>query len=320
MKIFVTGATGFLGSHLMRFLRSKGHDVTGVGSAQCDLRKIENLQAFSSTRWDQIYHLAAWTQAGDFCLRHPGEQWIINQEMNTSVLRWWHEEQPQAKMIAIGTSCCYEPGTPHIEDRFLSGMPIDSLFTYAMTKRMLLAGLQALSKQFGLRYLFVVPSTLYGADYHLDGRQMHFIFDLLRKIVDGKRHGTPVTLWGDGSQRRELIHVRSFIEGMYELAGSIDNDIFNIGGGEEYPIRWYAETLCDMIGYDHAQIEYDLSRYVGARSKVLSIEKIRGALPKWKPIPLREGLEEIVQWYLSSTHASVASAPPAAHTVCSTPA
>jgi GDP-L-fucose synthase len=307
MKIFITGATGFLGSHLVRFLKHQGHDVTGVGSAQCDLRSIENLRAFSSTRWDQIYHLAAWTQAGDFCLRHPGEQWIINQEMNTTVLRWWQEEQPQAKMIAIGTSCCYEPGTPHVEERFLSGMPIDSLFTYAMTKRMLLAGLQALSKQFGLRYLFVIPSTLYGADYHLDGRQMHFIFDLLRKIVDGKRYGSPVTLWGDGSQRRELVHVLSFIEGMYALAQDVDNDIFNIGGGKEYPIRWYAESLCEMVGYDPSRIEYDTSRYVGATSKVLSIEKIQQALPSWQPAPLRDGLQEIVEWYLANTQKSTDS-------------
>jgi GDP-L-fucose synthase len=301
MKIFITGATGFLGTHLCTFLRAQGHEVTAVGSSQCNLRRADSLTPYSSTRWDQIYHLAAWTQAGDFCLRHPGEQWIVNQEINTTILRWWHEQQPQAKMIAIGTSCCYQPGTPHVEESFLTGQPIESLFTYAMTKRMLLAGLQALHKQFGLRYLFVVPSTLYGADYHLDGRQMHFIFDLLRKIVDGKRIGSPVVLWGDGTQRRELIHVRSFVEGMYALAQTVDNDIFNIGGGIEYPIRWYAETLCEHVGYDASLIEYDTSKYVGATSKVLCIDKIKQALPTWEPIPLRAGLAEIVDWYLEST-------------------
>ena len=50
-----------------------------------------------------------------------------------------------------------------------------------MTKRMLYQGVRALNKQFGMKYLCLVPSTLYGPKYHLDGRQMHFIFDLIRK-------------------------------------------------------------------------------------------------------------------------------------------
>jgi GDP-L-fucose synthase len=301
VRIFVTGATGFLGSHLTRHLRTQGHEVLAVGSKECDLTIPGSLEGFNGTKWDQIYHLAAWTQAGDFCLRHPGEQWIKNQQINTNILEWWHRAQPQAKMIAIGTSCCYEPGTPHVEENFLVGTPTESLYTYAMTKRMLLVGLQSLAKQFGLKYLFVIPSTLYGADYHLDGRQMHFIFDLLRKIVDGKTKGMPVELWGDGHQKRELIHVESFVSAMVELSVSVDNDIFNIGGGVEYPIRWYAEKLSSLVGYDAARIQYDTSKYVGATSKFLSVKKIKEVLPHFEPVPLEQGLEGIVGWYLKHT-------------------
>ncbi len=300
MKIFVTGATGFLGTHLVRHLRAAGHEVTAVGSKECDLTRQGSLEVFSHTKWDQIYHLAAWTQAGDFCLKHPGEQWIKNQQINTNVLEWWHLSQPQAKMIAIGTSCCYEPGTPHVEERFLVGEPTESLYTYAMTKRMLLVGLQSLARQFGLKYLFVVPSTLYGPDYHLDGRQMHFIFDLLRKIVDGKYKGTPVELWGDGTQRRELIHVESFVTTMTHLAQHVHNESFNIGGGQEHPIRWYAEMLAEYVGYDASRIVYDTSKYVGATSKFLVVDKVRKAVPHFNPVPLDQGLREIVNWYLAA--------------------
>ena len=300
MKIFITGATGFLGTHLVKHLRGAGHDVTAVGSKECDLTRQGSLQAFNHTKWDHIYHLAAWTQAGDFCLKHPGEQWIKNQQINTNVLEWWHTSQPQAKMIAIGTSCCYEPGTPHVEERFLLGMPTESLYTYAMTKRMLLVGLQSLARQFGLTYLFVVPSTLYGPDYHLDGRQMHFIFDLLRKIVDGKYKETPVELWGDGTQKRELIHVDSFVSTMTYLAQNVDNEIFNIGGGEEHPIRSFAEMLAEYVGYDASKITYDTTKYVGATSKFLVVDKVRKAVPSFNPIPLDQGLREIVNWYLAA--------------------
>src|SRR3990167_4746802 len=224
MRIFVTGATGFLGSHLCSALREHGEEVVGVGSSECDLRSSDNLDDFKHHSFDQIYHLAAWTQAGDFCLHHPGEQWLANQLINTTILNWWHKHQPQAKLIAIGSSCCYQPGRPHAEEEFLQAVPIDTLFTYAMTKKMLYVGLEALARQFGHRYLFLVPATLYGPGYHLDGRQMHFIFDLMRKIANGRFKGEKVTLWGDGSQKRELVHVLDFVRAAMRLAATSNNE------------------------------------------------------------------------------------------------
>ena len=181
MKIIVTGSSGFLGKVLCGYLESQGHELTKLNSRNCDLREPHSLKAYSSEKYEMLFHLAAWTQAGDFCLKHPGEQWIINQQINTNLLAWWVKDQPQAKLIFMGTSCAYAPESRLSEAEYMHGEPIDSLYTYAMTKRMLYQGARALSQQYGLRYLCAVPSTLYGSGYHTDGRQMHFIFDLIRK-------------------------------------------------------------------------------------------------------------------------------------------
>jgi GDP-L-fucose synthase len=109
MQILVTGATGFLGTTLCNQLESNGHSLERLNSQNADLTKYESLTQFSDRQYDQIYHLAAWTQAGDFCLYHPGEQWIINQQINTNILTWWQRSQPQAKLICMGTSCAYDP-------------------------------------------------------------------------------------------------------------------------------------------------------------------------------------------------------------------
>ncbi len=294
MISLVTGATGFLGQKLCPRLLAAGHRVVAFGSAECDLTREGALERFSDTRFDRIWHLAAWTQAGDFCLRHPGEQWLINQQINTHVLDWWRRRQPQAKLVFMGTSCAYDPELPLREEYYLSGRPIESLFTYAMTKRMLLAGAMALQAQFGLKYLCAVPSTLYGPGYHTDGRQMHFIFDLIRKIIRGKFLGTPVELWGDGHQSRELVLVDDFVDILLRLDKVAENTLVNIGAGEEFTIRHFASLICELVGYDFAKIRFDTEKYVGARSKCLDTGRLQRLFPDCRLTDLRQGLEMTV--------------------------
>lgn len=300
MKVLVTGATGFLGSLLTKKLQEEGHSIVALGSKAADLTKQGSLDQFNNQQYDMIYHLAAWTQAGDFCLYHPGEQWIINQQINSNVLTWWQQHQPQAKLITMGTSCSYAPDMELKEENYLIGTPIESLYTYAMTKRMMQVGLQSISKQFGLKYLTAVPSTLYGLNYHTDGRQMHFIFDLIRKIIRGKEFGEKVELWGDGHQRREIVYIDDFISILLKLSSTADNEIINIGAGEDYSIREFATKICDIVGYDFSLIGFDTSKYVGAKSKCLNVHKLKTLLPNQKLTPLEQGLRKTIEWFYQS--------------------
>ena len=297
MNILVTGATGFLGTALCAQLEAQGHTLVRLNSKNCDLTQAESLNQFNDCAYDQIYHLAAWTRAGDFCLYHPGEQWIINQQIHTNVLAWWQQHQPQAKLICMGTSCVYAPDKELIEENYLVGMPIEGLFTYAMTKRMLYVGLLALQKQYGLKYLCLVPSTLYGPGYHTDRRQMHFIFDLIRKIIRGKLYGEPVVLWGDGYQRRELVFVDDFVGIMLQLAATRENDLINIGAGEEFTIRHFAQLICEKVGYDFGAVQFDTARYVGAKSKCLVVAKLKHLMPDVTLTPLEVGLAKTIDWF-----------------------
>ncbi len=287
-----------MGQHLVKGILDRKWEVTALGSKSGDLTVSGSLDRFNSTRYDIIYHLAAWTQAGDFCLKHPGEQWIINQQINTNVLAWWQRSQPQAKLVSIGTSCAYAPELELLEENYLSGMPIESLFTYASTKRMLYTGQLAIHQQYGLSYLCLVPSTLYGSDYHTDGRQMHFIFDLIRKILRGKYYGEDVVLWGDGHQRREIMLVENFVAAALQLTEQNTNDLVNIGAGEEMSIRQFAHLICEIVGYDESKIVFDTNRYVGAKSKCLRIEKLRSLCPGFRHTPLIEGLHQTITWFI----------------------
>jgi GDP-L-fucose synthase len=296
VRTLVTGATGFLGKHLVAALRQDGHDVIALSSRDADLTDPASLDRFDQPV-DTIWHLAAWTQAGDFCLRHPAEQWVINQGLNTTILDWWHRVQPQAKLVAIGTSCSYAPGERLSEDRYLVGEPVPELYAYGMTKRMLLVGLRAMQAQYGHRWLYLVPSTLFGPGYHDPSKQRHFIFDVIDKVLAAKRENGGVTLWGDGHQRRELIFVGDFVRAARRLAEKADYEVVNIGSGEEQSIRWYADLVSALVGYDASRIQYDTTRYVGVRSKQLVIEKLRALLPGFQLTPLAAALEQTVLDY-----------------------
>jgi GDP-L-fucose synthase len=293
--IFVTGGGGFLGQHLIKALQNANHEVIAPSSRECNLKDSNALNRVSAGQvFDAVFHLAAWTQAGDFCLRFPGDQWLINQAINLNLLDWWFRKQPQAKLITIGTSCSYPEDGVLSEDRYLEGSPTKSLFTYAYTKRMLYQGTVALSQQYGLQALTVVPSTLYGPGYHTDGKQLHFIFDLARKIRLGALGKADVVLWGDGNQRRELIHVDDFVKDLLSLFDLNCSGLVNIGAGSDFSIREFASMLSDLVGFDPSLIYYDEKAYVGARSKVLDISKLKGLLESINRIDLNTGLRSIL--------------------------
>lgn len=296
MKILVTGSTGFLGRFLVEKLKKNDHDIIALNSKIADLRENNSLNFLINEKFDFIYHLAAWTQAGDFCLYHKGEQWINNQLINANILNYWVQNNPSSKFVSIGTSCSYDPSKELIESNYLIGQPINSLYTYAMTKRMLQVGLESFSHQYGMKYLTVVPSTLYGPNYHDDGRQMHFIFDLIYKILRGKKYNIIPVLWGDGNQRRELVFVDDFVNKLDFLSANVTNEIVNIGAGVDYSIKDFSKEICNIVDYDYELIKFDTSKYVGAKTKKLSIKKLNSYISNSNVTSLSTGLKKTIQW------------------------
>jgi GDP-L-fucose synthase len=153
-----------------------------------------------------------------------------------------------------------------------------------------------LGRQHGLRWLYLVPSTVYGPGYHTDGRDLHFVYDLARKIVRGKRFGDDVVLWGDGSQRRELVHVDEVVHAVTALPEVAQGEVVNLGAGEDHSISEIASLLCEIADYPIEQVRFDPDRFVGARDKVLSTTRLDMLLPDRPRVPLRDGLAQVVTW------------------------
>lgn len=296
-NVFVTGGNGFLGKFLLKHIKSR-YKVFAPTSKELNLLNQKELDKINR-KFDYIFHLAAWTQAGDFCLRFPGDQWMMNQKINTNVLSWWKNSNPKAKLIFIGTSCSYPEKKRLFEENYMKDEPNEGLYTYAMTKRMLLQGAKALGKQYKMKWLCVVPSTLYGPYYHTDNRQMHFIFDLIQKILKGYYFNNKVSLWGDGFQKREIIHVDDFVKFMINILEKTNNEIINIGAGKDFTIKQFAEKISMLVGYDKSKIYYDVTKYTGVKKKKLEIKKISKLVPDYikKQKNINVGLKETIDWF-----------------------
>lgn len=283
MNILVTGATGFVGRHLIKKLE-KEHNITKINSSNWG-------NIFSLTeQFNYIIHLAVKTAAGGYCQNHPGEQYLVNSDINNTILKYWKEQQPQAKMITFGSSCGYDKAVEKTEENYLKGEPEPGYEVYGSVKRNLLVGLKALKQEYNMNYSYLIPSVFYGPEYDLHDR--HFIFDLIRKIVNAKNGGDKVVLWGTGDQTRELIYIKDAVDIIIESM-VWDKQIVNLSSGKEYSIKEYAQTICDVVGYDFHLIEWDADAFVGSPNKKL----INTHLQDYQFTSLKEGLIETIKYY-----------------------
>lgn len=292
-KALVLGATSFFGRHFMK-KASEQLEITALNSKTCDLL-TDKIYEFKDTVYDYIFHFSVKTEAGGYCQRHPGEQFLINQRMNTTVLDYWREVQPQAKLITFGSSCSYSDDIVKKEENYLLGPCESGYEVYGMVKRMLLIGLRALANEFDMQYTFYVPSCLYGADY--DKGDKHFIYDILRKICDAKFCGKePVALWGNGHQKRELIFVEDAVDVVLSRLDASANEIVNLSTGNDYSIRHYAKIICNLIDYEFNKIEFDVTKFVGAREKQLVVDKVKD----FEFTPPEIGLKVLSDFYINN--------------------
>ena len=161
---------------------------------------------------------------------------------------------------------------------------------------MLQIGVEALNKQYGLNYLTIVSSAVFGPNYYIGRKNQHFIYDLIKKVLDYKYRKKEIILWGDGYQYRDLFYITDFINTLLDLDSIHQNDIINVGSGTGYSIRDYAKIICEYLEVDFSTIKYNKKRHSGVEKRIMNTDKLDIHLNNRKITPLNEGILKTINW------------------------
>ena len=297
MHILITGASGFLGRNLCTELETKNKfKLTKLDSQNCDLTKKDNLLKYNKIKYDYIFHLAAWIEGGEFSKKNEGKILKINNLINNNILEWIINNQPQSKIITIGSSGAYDPNLELKEENYLKGFPHKSLSEYGLSKRELYRRLININEKFNIKYLHFIPTTIYGPNYHTDRKNMQFIYDIIKKILLGKNKNADVVLWGNGFQKRQLLFIKDFVNIILNTFKIKENTSYNICPKDYYTIKQYAKIISKSIGFDHNKIIYDKDKFVGVNERILSNNKFLLDHPKYNFTNIQKGLQETIEW------------------------
>ena len=300
-RIFVTGAHGFLGHHVIEALRAVGaRTVLQPTHAQLDLLDRDAVHRdLARERPDVIVHLAAVVGGIGANRRHPGRFFHDNLVMGVELIEAARLFDVK-KVVTIGTTCAYPKFTPvpFREDDLWNGYPEETNAPYGIAKRALLVMGQAYRAEYGLHAIYLVPGNLYGPGDDFDPSTSHVIPALIRKMVAARDAGhAPVEVWGDGSPSREFLHARDAARGIVLAAERYDDaEPVNLGTGQEITIRELVTTLAEVIGF-RGEIVWNASQPNGQPRRALATDRARTRFDFTAEIPFHEGLRETIAWW-----------------------
>ena len=203
------------------------------------------------------------------------------------------------RLIFLGSSCIYprDCKQPIKEEYLMTGPLEETNSAYAIAK---IAGIELINsyrKEYGSRWISLMPTNLYGPRDNFDLTASHVLPAFIRRFIEATESGADkVTLWGTGTPLREFLHVDDLAQAVVIASEKYDSSLhLNIGSGEDLSIRNLAEKVAAAAGFA-GKIEWDTSKPDGTPRKVLDVSRVKAL--GWQPtITLDEGIASTIAWY-----------------------
>jgi GDP-L-fucose synthase len=296
--IYVAGHTGMVGSALVRRLRAGGYERLLLRThAELELTDQGAVREYLlRERPDYVFVAAA--KVGGIEANNRQRAEFIHQNLMIAanlVHAAWQAEV--GGLMFLGSSCVYprDCAQPIREEYLLTGPLEPTNEPYAVAK---IAGIklcESFNRQYGTRFLSVMPTNLYGPGDNYDLQTSHVLPALLRKAHEAKRRGErQLVVWGSGTPRREFLHVDDLADAcVFLMERGIGEGLYNIGSGAEVTIRELAGIVMRIVGFEGA-LAFDASKPDGTPRKLLDSSRLREL--GWRPATvLEDGIRAVYQ-------------------------
>jgi GDP-L-fucose synthase len=302
MTILVAGGTGLVGSAIVRELKRVNKDVVGISSKDVDLLdRVKSFEYIKKINPTAIIDAAAKVGGIGGNNSFPVEFLTQNLQIQSNLMDAAHAAKTE-KFVFLGSSCIYPRNCPQPirEDYLLTGELEQTNSAYAIAK---IAGIELIKsyrKEYGYKWISVMPTNLYGPNDNFDLETSHVLPALVRKFIEAKKNNkSEVTVWGSGTPLREFLHVDDLANAILICMEKYDgSQQINVGSGVEISILDLARKIAEKVGFT-GSIVMDSSKPDGTPRKVLDITKVSNL--GWKPtISLDQGITSTVEWYLEN--------------------
>jgi GDP-L-fucose synthase len=299
-RVFVAGHRGMVGSAVLRLLGEQVELVTASRN-ELDLRDETRVREFlGDQKVDAIVDAAAVVGGIEANRSHPYPFLMDNLRIQNSLIQS-AVELGIRRFVFLGSSCIYPKlaEQPLKEEYLLTGPLEPTNQWYAVAKIAGVKAVEAVRQQYGLPYVSLMPTNLYGPGDNFDATTSHVLPAIMRKLHEAKTSGGAVELWGTGSPLREFLHVDDLARAVaWALSLEPAADLYNVGSGQELSIRDLAEMLARVVGYE-GEVRWDASKPDGTPRKLLDSSRLHAQ--GWRAeVPLEEGIRATYAWYLAN--------------------
>ena len=299
MKVIIAGSTGLVGSALSEFFTRAGHQVLGLNRSVVNLLDLQKTKLFiEACKPDLIVDAAA--KVGGIGANNllPVEFLSENLRIQSNLMEAAFSASVD-KFIFLGSSCIYPRDCAQpIKEEYLMTGPLEvTNSAYAIAK---IAGIELINsyrKEYGTKWISLMPTNLYGPRDNFDLAASHVLPAFIRRFIEAAESGADkVTLWGSGSPLREFLHVDDLAQAVALASEKYDSSLhLNVGSGKDLSVKALAGKVASAAGFTGV-IEWDSTKPDGTPRKVLDVSRVKAL--GWKPtIKLDEGIASTIAWY-----------------------